>query len=129
MPAHDVAVRGITIDVTDLDRSATFWSRLLGITERERSDDYVWLDEVAPGVTLILQRVPELKFAKNRVHLEILAADPDATISRVEDLGGSRIGDLEVPQYAITVMGDPDGNEFCLNRRPSVGLLPASEMP
>jgi predicted enzyme related to lactoylglutathione lyase len=129
MPAHDVAVRGITIDVTDLDRSASFWSRLLGISERARDSDYVWFEEVAPGVTLILQRVPELKFAKNRVHLEILAADPEATISRVEKLGGSRISDLEIPQYAITVMGDPDGNEFCLNRRPSVGLLSASEMP
>jgi catechol-2,3-dioxygenase len=38
MPAHDVAVRGITIDVTDLDRSASFWSRLLGITARASSD-------------------------------------------------------------------------------------------
>jgi predicted enzyme related to lactoylglutathione lyase len=129
MPAHDIAVRGITIDVTDLDRSKAFWSRLLGITARTSSDSYVWFDEVAPGVTLILQRVPELKTVKNRVHLEILAADPEATISRVEELGGSRIGDVDDPEYAFTVMGDPDGNEFCLNRRPSVGLLSASEMP
>jgi predicted enzyme related to lactoylglutathione lyase len=129
MPAHDIAVRGITIDVTDLDRSKAFWSRLLGITARTSSDSYVWFDEVAPGVTLILQRVLELKTVKNRVHLEILAADPEATISRVEELGGSRIGDVDDPEYAFTVMGDPDGNEFCLNRRPSVGLLSASEMP
>jgi predicted enzyme related to lactoylglutathione lyase len=129
MPAHDIAVRGITIDVTDLDRSKAFWSRLLGITARTSSDSYVWFDEVAPGVTLILQRVPELKTVKNRVHLEILAADPEATISRVEELGGSQIGDVDDPEYAFTVMGDPDGNEFCLNRRPSVGLLSASEMP
>jgi predicted enzyme related to lactoylglutathione lyase len=129
MPAHDISVRGITIDVTDLDRGKSFWSRLLGITVRTCSDDYVWFDEVAPGVTLILQRVPELKMAKNRIHLEILATDPEATISRVEELGGSRIGDVDEPEYAFTVMGDPDGNEFCLNRRPSIGLLSASEMP
>lgn len=86
----------------------------------------MWLDEVAPGVTLILQRVAETKTIKNRVHLELVATDAEATISRVVELGGTRIDDLDETDYALTVMGDPDGNEFCISRRPSVGPLAAN---
>lgn len=129
MPVPEVAVRGITVDVTDLSRGRRFWSRLLGLEVVAENDAYVWLGEVAPGLRLILQRVPEPKTVKNRVHLEISPADPDSAISRIEALGGTRIDDVEGPDYALTVMCDPDGNEFCVNRRPSVALLRTTEMP
>ncbi|HLU31569.1 MAG TPA: VOC family protein [Acidimicrobiia bacterium] len=129
MASQAVEVRGITIDVADLARAKAFWTQLLGVATRSESESYVWLSEIAPGVRLVLQRVPDVKTSKNRVHLEIVAEDTEPVITRVEAMGGTRVRDLEAPEYALTVMSDPDGNEFCLNRRPSVGLVESSEMP
>lgn len=129
MAGQAVAVRGITIDVADLARAEGFWTQLLGVAAKFENDTYVWLDEIAPGVSLVLQRVPEAKTSKNRVHFEIVADDPEAAISRVEAIGGTRVGEVETSEYAFTVMSDPDGNEFCINRRPSVGLVERLEMP
>ncbi|MDQ1481743.1 MAG: hypothetical protein QOI44_2604, partial [Actinomycetota bacterium] len=49
---------------------------------------------------------------KNRVHLDISAADVDATSHRIEALGGSRVEGYE--RGGFLVMADPEGNEFCV---------------
>ncbi len=35
-------------------------------------------------------------------------------IARVLELGGSRIEDHEIMGFHWTVLGDPEGNEFCV---------------
>lgn len=129
MPVPKVAVRGVTVDVTDLSRGRQLWSRLLGVEVEAGNETFVWPGEVAPGLRLILQRVPEPKTVEDRVHLEVSPADPDSAITRVESPGGTRIDDGEGPDHALTVMCDPDGNEICMNRRPSVAVLGTTEMP
>jgi catechol 2,3-dioxygenase-like lactoylglutathione lyase family enzyme len=122
-------VRGITIDVTDLERSAIFWGSLLGVEVTGRYDTYLWLDEIAPGVRLILQQVAELKEAKNRVHLDV---HPDAgkdLVALVESLGGTRLSNVGDPSYSLTVMADPDGNEFCVLHQLSGALGGMREVP
>lgn len=115
-------VHGITIDVLDLDRSLAFWGRVLGVEVIASDDHYIWMGQVAPGVVLALQRVAEVKTVKNRVHFELTSEDPDGLMRLVEELGGNRLTDVETEGYALTVMTDPDGNEFCVNRRPSAAL-------
>lgn len=122
-------VRGVTLDVSDLARSERFWSAILDCEVADRYDTYSWLDEIAPGVRLILQEVPESKSAKNRVHLDLWSADPEALIVRVESLGGSRIADVEDSAYSLTVMSDPDDNEFCISRHLSPALTDGAEIP
>ena len=115
-------VSAITLDVSDLDRSVAFWGSLLGLKEVDRYQQYVWLDDVAPGVSLILQQVDDLHVSKNRMHFELASPDADTVIARVQQLGGARLTDVEDPVYALTVMTDPDGNEFCVSRRPSPAM-------
>jgi len=122
-------VRGVTMDVSDLARSERFWTAILDCEVTDRYDTYSWLDEIAPGVRLILQEVPEPKSAKNRVHLDLWSANANALIVRVESLGGTRIADVEDPAYSLTVMSDPDGNEFCISRRLSPALTGGAEIP
>lgn len=122
-------IRGITLDVSDLGASARFWSSVLGIDPVGHSAQYVWMDEVAPGVRLILQAVSEPKSQKNRAHLDLTAADPDALIERIRQLGGIRLEDVDEPDYALTVMADPDGYEFCVSRRLSPALRSGGDMP
>ena len=61
---------------------------------------------------LVLQRVPEPKTAKNRVHLDFRVDDVDEAIARIVALGGSQ---LSQPRTGggVTV-ADPEGNEFCI---------------
>ncbi|HEX2155266.1 MAG TPA: VOC family protein [Acidimicrobiia bacterium] len=121
-------LRGFTIDVEDLDRAVAFWGRLLRLQVRRREDPYVWFDEVSPGVALILQRVDDSKSSKNRMHLEVSSDDPAALISAIESWGGRRVQDVDQPAYALTVMADPDGNEFCVGRRLSTVLASSARM-
>lgn len=123
------SVRAVTVDVSDLDRAEAFWGPLLGLRARSRSTDYVWLGEFSPGVQLVLQHVPEAKTGKNRVHLDLHSPDPRALVSRVEALGAIQVKDVEEDDYSLTVLADPDGNEFCVLARLSAGLTDETEMP
>lgn len=66
------------------------------------------------GPRLWFQRVPETKTVKNRVHLDLRCEDPDAEIEKLEALGAVALEDQPNPD--VTVMRDPDGNEFCILR-------------
>ncbi|PZF84433.1 VOC family protein [Jiangella anatolica] len=63
-----------------------------------------------PGPTLFFQQVPEPKTVKNRVHLDVEAADRAAEVDRLVALGAS----VHSVQKTWTVLLDPEGNEFCV---------------
>ncbi len=110
-------IRGVTLDVSDRARAERFWSGLLDRPVTSRLDEYSYFNDVLPGLRFILQVVDDPKVTKNRMHLDLIAEDPDALLVIVEELGGSIIGDVETADYHLTVAADPDGNEFCVNRR------------
>ena len=65
---------------------------------------------------LLLQRVPEPKSGKNKVHIDLAGQDLDAEVARLVSLGATpgerhRLGDIA----EWNVMADPDGNEFCIS--------------
>jgi predicted enzyme related to lactoylglutathione lyase len=107
----------IVIDSVDPDALVPFWCALLGVERAgEFGDGYVLLtsgDGTVPPVAF--QRVPEPKTVKNRVHLDITVDDVAEATRRLEELGGSRVGDVrEMDGYRWQVMADPEGNELCL---------------
>jgi predicted enzyme related to lactoylglutathione lyase len=111
----------IIIDCADPDRLAEFWSAALGYEKVRRFGHYTMLSRGGPGFPRLgLQRVPELKATKNRVHLDIIEADIDAEATRLEELGARRLEDAarreQVDNAAARwiVMADPEGNEFCV---------------
>jgi len=66
---------------------------------------------------LLLQRVPEPKAGKNRMHLDIVVDDVEAEVHRLQALGARRI-DEGVQNFGGTqwvVMSDPEQNEFCVS--------------
>ena len=111
-------VDAVTIDVSDLDSGARFWADLLGLRETKRRDEYAFLTDLRPGVPLILQQVGDAKVQKNRMHFEVHSEDPAKTIAWVVEHGGRLLEEHETDWYSLVVMADPDGNEFCVNRRP-----------
>ena len=63
-----------------------------------------------------LQRVPEPKTVKDRIHLDLSVTDLDAATARVEAIGATRASSEDFFEYGVSfrVMLDPEGNEFCL---------------
>lgn len=111
----------VTMDCADPTALAPFWADALGYKVMGGAGAYVLLadpDEANP--TLILQRVPEPKSAKSRVHLDLKVPDVEAEASRLEALGAKRLSDpIEELGGRWIVMADPQGNEFCICREGS----------
>ena len=104
----------ITIDVNDLETCAKFWSQVLGADILYQNEKYLRLGQKGERPSLLLQRVPERHREKNRVHIDLDVPDLDAAVSRVQELGGSKLRELNEYGIKWAVMADPDGNEFCL---------------
>lgn len=106
----------IGIDVADLERAETFYSALLG-TERDWAwNQYLSFKPLPNGLIVYLQRVPEKKTSKTRVHMDLTVPDVKTALARVESLGGKALRDFVEPGDELAVVADPDGNEFCLVR-------------
>ena len=104
----------IGIDVADLERAEAFYSAVLGV-ERDRAwEQYLAFKPLPSGLTVYLQRVPEEKTSKTRVHVDLTVTDVAAALARVEALGGRALSDFVEPSERFAVVADPDGNEFCL---------------
>ncbi len=110
---HRTRVWGMVIDCDDIDAGVRFWSGALGIAARpndDPNDPYVALAEPVGGLRLLLQRVPEPKASKSRLHLDIETDDVEAETRRLEGLGARRQALVE----KWWIMEDPCGNEFCV---------------
>ncbi|OLE25672.1 MAG: hypothetical protein AUG44_15255 [Actinobacteria bacterium 13_1_20CM_3_71_11] len=111
-----------TLDCTDLNGQARFWSAVLGFPAQVVVPGaYVAL--TGPAYALTLQRVPEPKTVKNRMHLDLLVTDLAAEAARIEALGATRITPEPLTMYGEhwLVLADPEGNEFCLGADPESG--------
>ena len=62
--------------------------------------------------TWLSARVPEPKTVKNRLHLDVVAADPEVEVARLVELGATRVAGRDEYGYTWTLMADPEGNEF-----------------
>jgi predicted enzyme related to lactoylglutathione lyase len=114
----------VVIDSQDPERITAFWCGLLGVSVwRSTSDNtYTALRPSDNGLMLVLQRVPEPKAVKNRVHLDFQVEDLEEATARAVDLGGrwTEPGTtLEVDGIPWRCMADPEGNEFCIYTMPS----------
>ena len=101
-----------TIDCANLEVMTRFWGKLLDV-EFKTVEHFGFLAH-APGrkVTLWLQKVPEEKAGKNRVHLDFVVADLEAALDRVRDLGGDVGERQEWEGFVWNVCTDPEGNVF-----------------
>lgn len=110
----------LVVDCTDPEGLAEFWSPTLGYEKVRHFAQGTVLSRGGLGFpALFLQRVPEPKVSKNRLHVDIIEADIEAEAARLERLGARRLtdtlrealGDVVVNWI---VMADPEGNEFCV---------------
>jgi Glyoxalase-like domain len=86
--------------------------RSVGIHDPE-DDPTVCIQAPGGQPNVFLQRVPEPKSVKNRLHLDLRCESFETEKARLTGLGAVVVGQFET----FVVLSDPEGNEFCLSRR------------
>jgi hypothetical protein len=106
-------IKNVTFDCADALVVAGFWAAALGTDVDEDSTSEKAYVEAAGwgGPNMWFNRVPEPKAAKNRMHLDLRA--PGSIADEVERLAGLGATVIRVGED-LTVMADPEGNEFCV---------------
>lgn len=111
-----IRVGHVIVDCNDLDEQARFWTKLLGTSIAASGDDWRDLAPMgASGPVLSLQRVPERKRGKNRLHLHLDSTDFDAATALAGELGATPAGKVHSEGGSRwQAWRDPEGNEFCV---------------
>jgi predicted enzyme related to lactoylglutathione lyase len=108
-------VRNVVVDCNYLEDMTAFWQSITGYDVDAKDDGAVRLvDPAGAGPALLLQRVPELRTTKNRLHLDLAAADLEAAAAEAESLGARRLRSFTGPDDDWIVLVDPEGNQFCV---------------
>ncbi len=123
-----VKIASVTFDCADALTLGQFWAAALGRPlDPKASSDFATIGFVGRRDTVgwepverdsdqtwMFTKVPEPKTAKNRMHLDVMAPNPEAEVARLVELGATRVADTHEYGYKWTVMADPEGNEFCV---------------
>jgi hypothetical protein len=114
-----LTARMVTIDCADPAGLVKFWTDAAGYEVRaDYGGEYVILGpSTGEGLRLGLQRVPEHRAGKNRVHIDWEADDRSAEVERLVGLGATVVAEHVVEDFAWTVPTAPEGNEFCVAGR------------
>jgi len=104
-------LRDVCLDANDPAVIGGFWAALLG-RDLELQDDGAFLRPTLDGGPGIwVNRVPEPKTAKDRVHLDV-DLEPGQEVSDLLVLGATVVtAPGEEPWW---VLADPEGHEFCV---------------
>jgi predicted enzyme related to lactoylglutathione lyase len=110
----------LTFDCAAPLELARFWGGVTGWPLHEESvDEEAMVVAPEPRPSLLFQRVPEGKSAKNRIHFDLRPTDRtrDEEVDRLTGLGAAIHSDLREPDgTGWVVLTDPEGNEFCVER-------------
>jgi len=115
----------VVLDCSDPTALVPFWAEAMGYRLASSFPGFEVLvpgDGEPEGPVFILQRVPEAKRVKNRMHVDVhvpLDTGVPAHAARLVALGAARVGSPMMDLWEAAgiwwqVMTDPQGNEFCL---------------
>jgi predicted enzyme related to lactoylglutathione lyase len=107
----------VVLDCQDPVALAPFWTRALGYRVAASVETYVvLLPTEGGGPPFLLQRVPDAKVGKNRMHVDLEVEDIDAEAAALMVLGATRVSAVPVEEFGTrwVTLRDPEGNEFDL---------------
>jgi|SRR5580704_10422441 hypothetical protein len=110
-------IKNVTWDCADALVLARFWAAALGSDmDEDSTQDKAYVEATGWGApNMWFNRVPEPKTAKNRLHFDLRAPSGMAEeVRRLEALNATVVR----PGETLTVMADPEGNEFCVEPGP-----------
>ncbi len=98
------------IDAVDPAALGSFWGRVLHLEVHVDAAGDAKLTGPSAAHTVWVNKVPEPKTAKHRVHLDVNAA----SVAEIEALGA---GVVDADGFRWVVMADPEAGEFCVFTR------------
>jgi predicted enzyme related to lactoylglutathione lyase len=112
------ALDALSFDAVDPVGLAGFWAGLLGW---EMADDpfvgMALLPTDDTGFRIRFVPTREQKVGQNHLHFDLTSMsleDQEATVARALELGGRHVDVGQRPEEGHVVLGDPEGNEFCV---------------
>jgi hypothetical protein len=113
-PASAVRVGSVVIDCNDFPAMMAFWAAALAYVPREEPEEgwVVLRDPDDANVQISLQKVPEPRIGKNRLHLDLYTSDMDGEIERLLSLGATRYHREPEPGEDFITLEDPEHNLF-----------------
>lgn len=109
-----LTLEAIVVDCRDASTLGRWWAEVLEWPYAIDDDGFVSVfqpDRHSP--LLFFMNVPELKTAKNRLHLDFRGDDQSALVDRFVAHGATRI-DIGQGDSPWVVLADPEDNEFCV---------------
>jgi len=100
----------LCIDVSDARAEGEFWATMLGLRLVLHDDGDAHLDGDQRHDRVWLNRVPEPKTVKNRLHIDVYAESVD----RATGAGAQVLYEMD----RWTTLADPEGHELCVFVRP-----------
>jgi len=111
----NLSMEMVTVDCVDPDRLARWWADAVGGTVVVLMPGEFALVARDQAPALGFQRVDAPTPGKNRVHVDFAAADVDAEVARLIDLGATENSRHSMDGgFRWVVLADPDGNAFCV---------------
>ena len=125
----------LTMDAADPRRLGDFWALALGYRPEDPPGNFATWEEaltswglpeerwndayaiVGDGPRIFIQKVPEPKTAKNRLHIDLAphkSQDRDAEVAALLERGATHADVGQSDDVTWTVLADPEGNEFCV---------------
>jgi hypothetical protein len=107
-------VGSVVIDCNDFEAMYSFWTAALRYIPRDPPEDgwAVLRDPDGVRVNVSLQRVPERRVGKNRLHLDLYTQDQQREVARLLALGAVRYPRTTAFGEDFVTLQDPEGNIF-----------------
>jgi len=109
-------IGSVVVDCNDFDTMYAFWAEALHYVPRDAPEaDWVVLrDPDGIRVNVSLQKVPEERSGKNRLHFDLYTTDHAGEVERLLRIGATRHPREPEPDEDFVVLADPEGNLFCV---------------
>lgn len=114
-----IQIEMVTVDCRNPRALAEWWARQTDGVAREgfEGEDFVVMVPGGGGPHLGFQRVAEPTPGKNKMHLDLTAADRDLEVERLLAEGALEVGRHDASGFVWVVLSDPEGNQFCVSQR------------
>ena len=99
--------KDLCLDAHDPVLVGEFWAGVLGLELHRQEGGDTYLTGPTPQHTIWVNRVPEPKTVKHRVHLDVNAG----SVAELEALGATV---LDAESFRWMLMADPEGGELCV---------------
>ena len=115
-------IGSIVIRCYEFDKMLAFWQEALHYLPREPAKGgwVVLRDPEGRGPNVSLDRLPERRAGKrSRLHLDLYTNNQEDEVGRLVHIGATRYPWRYRPGDDFVVLGDPDGNLFCVVHVPT----------